>query len=171
MRVVLVAKPGHSDSGVGRYAQALEDILRQQGHNVEVVYPSFPFPQRWLNSIRERFGFDLTAFFNNYPIWATFPQADVYHVTSQNLATLLLWRRPRGKVVITVHDIIPWLTRNDPEIGVYNHKIEQFFDWLSLQGIKRADRVLTDSDYTQETLVRALGTAVPPMKTILLGVD
>ncbi|MEM7334920.1 MAG: glycosyltransferase [Chloroflexota bacterium] len=171
MRVVLVTKPGHSDSGVGRYTQTLETALRQQGHEVVVIHPQIPLPDSWLAACRSRFGIDLTAFLNNYPIWVRYPKADVYHISSQNLATLLLWRRPRGKVVLTVHDIIPWMTRNDPEIGVYNHAIERFFDWLALQGIRRADRVLTDSDYTQQTLARELGTAVPPMKTVLLGVD
>lgn len=170
MRVVLITKPGHTNTGVGRYSLELEKTLQAEGHHVSIVHPSLPVPHHWLATVKKWLGIDLNAFFNNYPIWATYPEADVYHVTSQNLATLLLWRRPKGKTVLTVHDIIPWLTRNNAEIRVYNHQIEQFFDWLALRGIKRADCVLTDSDYTQETLRQELGTAVPPMQTVRLGV-
>ena len=171
MHVVLITKPGHEDTGVGRYTNTLEETLLAHGHYVTVIHPSLPVPEQVIQSIKQRFGWDLNAFFNNYPIWVRYPMADMYHITSQNLATLLLWRRPPGKTILTVHDIIPWLTRFDTELRVYKHRAEALFDWLALRGIRKADMVLTDSDFTQQTLVDELKTAVPPMKTILLGVD
>ena len=102
--------------------------------------------------VQRLFGWDLAAFFNNYPIWARYPQADIYHVTSQNLATLMLLRRPPGVTVVTVHDIIPWLVRNDPELRAYEHRLAEWFDHLALAGLRRADGLLTDSTFTQMSL-------------------
>ncbi len=128
LRIALIAKPGHADSGVGRYTAELQAALEALGHEVILVHPVSPIPEVVARAIRRCAHWDLAAFFNNYPVWARYPQADVYHVTSQNLATLLLLRRPPGVTVVTVHDLIPWLTRHDPELRVYNHRLDAWFD-------------------------------------------
>ena len=56
-------------------------------------------------------GLDADAFFNNYPVRARPPRADVVHIGSQNLATVLLLPRPPVPTVVTVHDIIPYIVR------------------------------------------------------------
>ena len=55
---------------------------------------------------------------------------DVTHLTSQTLGILLLTQRLPRPVVVTVHDILPYMLRNDPELSVYRNK---------------AHRLLTDS--------------------------
>lgn len=151
MDIALISKPGHASTGVGRYTIELERHLRAEGHQVTVIHPLVPLPA-WLVRLIRRFGWDLNAFFNNYPIWASYPPADIYHITSQNLATLMLIRRPPGKTVITVHDIIPWLLRHDAQERVYHHRIDEWFDKLSLRGIQKADAIVTPSAFTAQTL-------------------
>ncbi len=151
MHIALISKPGHASTGVGRYTMELERHLRAEGHRVTVIHPLIPLPT-WVVRLTRRFGWDLNAFFNNYPIWASYPPADIYHITSQNLATLMLIRRPPGKTVITVHDIIPWLLRNDAQERVYHHRIDEWFDKLSLKGIQQADAIVTPSAFTAQTL-------------------
>jgi hypothetical protein len=152
MRIALIARPGHENTGIGRYSGQLRAALEALGHDVLVVNPIVPLPEVLVRVVQRLFGWDLAAFFNNYPIWARYPQADIYHVTSQNLATLMLLRRPPGLTVVTVHDIIPWLVRNDPELRVYEHRLAEWFDRLALAGLRRADGLLTDSAFTQMSL-------------------
>jgi glycosyltransferase involved in cell wall biosynthesis len=156
MRIALIAKPGHADSGVGRYTAQLRAALEAQGHEVLLVQPAAPLPAFAARAVRRLLGWDLAAFFANYPVWARYPRADVYHVTGQNLATLLLLRRPPGKTVVTVHDLIPWLTRDDPELRAYRHRLEAWFDRLALAGLRRAKQLIAVSAYTKETLVEQL---------------
>jgi hypothetical protein len=170
MRIALIAKPGHADSGVGRYTAQLRAALEAQGHEVIVVHPAAPLPAAVARTVRRLLGWDLTAFFNNYPVWARYPRADVYHLTGQNLATLLLLRRPPGVTVVTVHDLIPWLTRDDPQLRVYNHRIAEWFDRLALAGLRRADALIADSEFTRASL-RAAGLAAATSAVIALGVE
>ncbi len=114
---------------------------------------------------------DLGAFFQNFPIWADYPDAQAYHLASQNLATLLMFRRPAGPVIVTVHDIIPYMLRNDRALSSYRTVFDRFFDWLSLQGVRRADRLVADSHYTRDCLVRHLHIAPERIDVVYLGVD
>lgn len=169
MRIALIAKPGHENTGVGRYTGQLRAALEALGHDVLIVHPTVPVPKALVRAVQRVLGWDLTAFFDNYPVWARYPQADIYHVTSQNLATLLLLRRPPGPTVTTVHDIIPWLVRNDPTLRVYDHRLAEWFDRLALAGLRRADGFLADSAFTQESLRRA-DVAVEELTMVVLGV-
>lgn len=152
MKIVLITKQGHRDTGVGRYVEQLAQALMALGHEVAFVYPVIPSPA-WLNNILRRWlNWDLAAFFNNYPVWVRYPSADIYHVTSQNLACLLLFRAPPGKTVITVHDLIPWVTKHDQELRIYRHIFDALFDRLAQLGMRQSDGLVTDSDFTRKTL-------------------
>lgn len=171
MRIALIIKPGHPDTGVGRYNRLLKQTLRELGHQVEIVHPINPFPVRFLNWLQSWFQIDLVSFFNNYPIWARYPPADVYHLTSQNLATLMLFHRPPGKTVITVHDLIPWLSRKDPELRVYRNAIEAGFDRIAIAGLALADSLITDSLYTQDCLKSECNVERVLVTTVRLGIE
>lgn len=170
MNIALIVKPGHLDSGVGRYAQELEGALRAAGHQVSVVHPHVPLPGWLLGALRRWPGWDLQAFLMTYPLWVRYPPADIYHFTSQNLASLLFLRRPRGKVVVTVHDIIPWLVRNDPELCLYRNFIERRFDRLAYRQLKRVDFILTDSEFSKQSMADEFGISAEKIKTVLLGI-
>lgn len=170
MIIALIAKPGHEDTGVGRYARELRATLEALGHDVHVVYPTVPLPDVLVRAVRRLLGWDLVAFFNNYPVWARYPRADVYHLTGQNLATLMLLRSPPGPTVITVHDIIPWLVRDDPELRVYDHRPAEWFDRLALAGLRRADRLIADSAFSKASLQRS-GIAVGDSEVVVLEID
>lgn len=169
--VALVAKAGAPNTGVGRYAHALERSLRACGADSVRLAPSLPpLPRAGYRALR-RLGVDLAAFLANYPVWARYPQADVYHLTSQNLATLLLFRRPRGKVVVTVHDIIPYMLRDIPQLCPYRTAADRLFDRLAMAGLSRADRLVADSQYTRACVVAQLGVAPEKIEVVYLGVD
>jgi glycosyltransferase involved in cell wall biosynthesis len=171
MKIALIVKPGYADSGVGRYAQELERALLASGQQVILVHPVVPLPGWVLKVVKKSTGWDLWAFFNNYPVRIHYPQADIFHFSSQNLASLLFFCRPPGKVVITVHDIIPWLVRNDPELCVYHSRLDRFFDWLANKQLKRFHYILTDSDYSKGSLVKEFCIPAENIQTVLLAID
>lgn len=148
MRIALIAKPGHSSTGVGRYTNELATALEMLGHQVSIIHPRVPFPSWFLRLANLLLRWDLMAFFTNYPIWIAYPKADVYHLTSQNLATLMFFHRPPGKSVVTIHDLIPWLTRDDPQLRTYRHHLDAFFDHLAMRSIARVDGIVADSEDT-----------------------
>jgi hypothetical protein len=170
MHIALIAKAGTMDTGIGRYAFELERWLQAEGHQVSIVNPVVIFPRWLVNWIYRLLGWDLEAFFQNYPIWARYPKADLYHLTSQTLATLMLLRRPPGSVVVTVHDTIPWLVHSDSDLRSYHHRFEKWFDRLALRGIRRVDWVLTDSDFSADSLASLAIGDPPPVDTVYLGI-
>ncbi len=129
-----------------------------------------PLPGIVYNGLR-RFGPDLRTFFLNYPVTAKYPRADVYHLTSQNLASLLLFHRPPGKVIVTVHDIIPYMLRDKPKFKSYGTAIDRFFDRLAMDGLKRADRLIADSHYTKQCIESYLRIPRDKIDVVHLGID
>jgi len=169
--VALIAKPGDPTTGVGRYVQMLQRGLSEAGVAAVRIAPTIPpLPARGYTAL-QRLGVDARAFLANYPYRAAYPRAGLYHFTSQNLATLLLFRPPPGKVVVTVHDIIPYMLRNNPELCTYRTVADRLFDRLAMIGLRRADLLLADSRYTQSCLERHLGIAPARIAVVHLGVD
>jgi hypothetical protein len=171
MKVCLIVKPGHENSGVGRYAATLCSALERAGMEVVITHPIAPFPGWFFGLIKQVLGLDLLAFFNTYPILVNYQPADVYHFTSQNLATLLWLCRPRGPVVITVHDLIPWETRNTPDLSVYKNWFLARFDRLALGYLSRMRIIISDTEYTAGVFRRACPEYDGVIQTIPLAVD
>lgn len=170
-RVALIAKPGGPTTGVGRYVHELQRGLRLAGLDaVRVVPRALPLPYLGYRLL-QRAGVDLLTFLMNYPLWVTYPPVDVYHFTSQNLASLLWFCHPPGKVVVTVHDIIPYMLRNDRQLCTYRTIADRFFDRLAMAGLRRADLLIADSQYTRRCLVEHLGIAPEKISVVYLGID
>jgi glycosyltransferase involved in cell wall biosynthesis len=116
-------------------------------------------------------GYDFGGFVRSYPLRADTRSGYVTHLTSQTLATLLLTQRLPRPVVVTVHDILPYLLQNDPELRVYRHRIDRVVDSCAMRGLRRADRLITDSAYTKQTLVQTLHLSPERIDVVHLGVD
>jgi glycosyltransferase involved in cell wall biosynthesis len=170
MKVALIAKLGHLDSGVGRYVDRLVPALQAAGVEVILVYPRVPLPSWLLNFFKKAFHWDLEAFFLTYPIWITYPPADLYHFTSQNLASLLIFHPPPGKVIVTVHDLIASLIQRDWEVFVYRNFFHKIFDYISSHALKKADRCITVSEFTSKTLVESLQVSIQKIHVIYEGI-
>ena len=170
-KAVLVAKPGGPNTGVGRYVHMLQRGLQEVRVEVSRVAPIVPpFPAAGYAALSHA-RVDLRTFLTNYPVWAEYPTADIYHLTSQNLASLLVSRRPRGRVVVTVHDIIPFMLRGDAELSSYRTIADRIFDRLAMTGLKRADRIMSDSHYTKRCLIEQLGIPASRIDVVYLGID
>jgi glycosyltransferase involved in cell wall biosynthesis len=146
-------------TGIGRYWRMLQGGLRSAGIDAVQVTPTMPPLPSAAYRLLALLGRDLDAFLTNYPLWCPYPPADIYHFGQQALASLLHIRRPRGKVVVTVHDIFPHMMRNDP--------------WFSLavSGLKRADHLIAISHYTKRCLVDHLDLRPESISVVHHGID
>lgn len=170
VEVALIAKPGGAYTGVGRYVATLHETLHAAGAVAVRVAPSVPpLPGSIYGGLR-RLGVDLRAFWLNYPLWAKYPSAQVYHITSQNLASLLCCKRLEGRVIVTVHDIIPFMLRNT-QLSSYRTVADRWFDRLAMLGLKRADVLIADSQATKQSIVDQLGIAPHKINVVYLGID
>jgi glycosyltransferase involved in cell wall biosynthesis len=170
LRVQLVSKPGSASTGIGRYAVALERGLRDAGVEIRNASLQMPAPA-FLTRAARRVGPDLEAFSLSYPLRADLSEGYVTHLTSQTLAILLLSQRMPRPVVVTVHDILPYLLRDDPALSVYRHRVDRLMDDLAMRGLRRADRLIADSHYTKRTVVETLGVPPERIDVVHLGVD
>lgn len=167
----LVAGTTDVNTGIGRYVKMLDAGLQQAGVQTTRVAPTLPVLPDSTYRFLQWFGRDLRAFLKNYPLWATYPEADIYHVTEQTLASLLLFRRPSGKVVVTVHDIFPSMVRNDPQLGSPYGGSEHVYYRLPVAGLKRANHLIAVSEYTKQCVVKHLGIASEKISVVYHGID
>jgi len=91
---------------------------------------------------------------------------DLFHSTNF-MAPLL---RFGGKLVLTVHDIIPL---KHPEFAPRSKKSRAYpiYRWLMRRLVARADLISADSEYSRRDIVEFLGAPPGKVRTIYLGVD
>jgi glycosyltransferase involved in cell wall biosynthesis len=171
LRVQFIAKPARSMSGIERYTRDLSRGLAAAGVDVQVTHPEPVMAAGPVSRMVRRLGLDAGAFFANYPLHVRPLKADVYHLTTQTLATLLCFQRLPGPVVVTVHDIIPYLVRKDAELNTLRSPADRLFYRLALTGLRRADALIADSKYTRQTLIDALGYPPDRIHVVYLSVD
>lgn len=170
MRIQLVSKPTSRRTGIGRYAAELERGLRAAGVELQVTPLRTPIPQ-FAARLAQHGGYDLQTFFQSYPLRAGTQRGWITHITSQTLGMLLLTQRLPRPVVVTVHDILPYLLRHNAELSVYRNSAQRLMDALAMRGLRRADWLIADSDYTRRTLVDALGIPPGRISVVYLGID
>lgn len=168
MRVQLLHKGG-SVTGTQRYAMELYHGLLTAGVDIRLQQPKV-FPSDWLAQPLRRAGVDVQAFFNSYPLALDPHPSDLYHLPTQTMATLLLRRFPYP-FVVSVLDIIPYLTRHDPVLNTFRHRVDAGFYRLALNALRRADGVIAISEYTKRTLVETLGLKPERITVTYMGVD
>lgn len=169
MRIQLIGKPDSQMTGLRRYQDTLYEQLGKQDCSVQKVFSQQPIP-RILNDLGQRFGWDLDSFFQSYPLWGRYLGADVYHLANESLATLLLLCDLRPSVV-TVHGLLPYLLQKKQGRDLYDSKIHRWFDALSVQGLRRAQRIIAVSHFLKGELVRHTGIPDERIDVIHEAVD
>jgi glycosyltransferase involved in cell wall biosynthesis len=169
-KVALICESSDVSTGIGRYQQMLFTGLRDIGIVAKYVTPAVPsLPIASYHMLR-LVGRDLRAFLANYPLWINYPIADIYHVTSQHLAALLWARRPHGKIVVTVHDIFPYMLRKDPSLKS-SYCIDKLYVHLAMAGLQVADHIIAISEYTRQCVVEHLHINPQKISVIYHGID
>jgi glycosyltransferase involved in cell wall biosynthesis len=161
MKIRIVSKPSQSMTGTRRYTEALAAGLASHGHEPEMVAPQMP-P---FAALTKGMGIDLASFFSSYPISLPKGKADICHIPTQTMATLLNTMRFTCPVIVTVLDIIPFVVRKDPDLRTFAHPIDEIFYRWALHGLKKADALMAISEYTKMQLVEHLH--IPPEKILV----
>ena len=168
--IQLVSKPGSRATGIGRYADEILHGLRRADVAVREaeIGPRLP---RVVSGLGRRLGYDADAFLRSYPPRAETHPGYLTHLTTQSLATLLFTQRLPRPVVVTVHDILPFLLRDDRRLSPYRHRFERAIDGLAMRGLRRADRLIAVSHYTKQTIVETFGISPQRIDVVHNGVD
>jgi glycosyltransferase involved in cell wall biosynthesis len=169
-RVALITERSGPRTGIGRYVQMLYSGLEAAGVDVVQAMPRLPQLPNVSYRIFGLLGRDLQAFLTNYPMWSAYPEADVYHLATQTLASLLLFRRPKGRVVVTVHDIFPYMLRKDSQLRS-PYGTDHFYHRLAMAGLRRADHLIAVSHYTKRCLVEILGLPPERITVVYHGIE
>lgn len=167
----LVTKPEERVTGLSRYVDSLEDGLdRLNRIQVQRIYPRLPLATSPITRSLQRLNFDLQAFLSSYPLQIERPDCGIYHLTSQNLATLLATQHIHPAVV-TVHDLIPLLVQGDAQLDTQRHTLERIFFRLAISGLRRADSLIAISEYTRQSIIKALGYPAERIHVVYRAVD
>ncbi len=89
--------------------------------------------------------------------------ADIVHATFQMLAPLKIIKQPK-KFVLTVHDIIPTI------YFTAKQKIKTMW-YLTEYAIPKADKIITDSEFTKNELIEHLDVDEDKIHVVPLGID
>ena len=157
--------------GLARYTEALKEYLANQGIEYTTIEPAYPALIRLADTLARPFGYDVHEFFNTYPISAHFRNGSIKHFTTQMMALLFSIQPDLEKVVISVHDIIPYMMRDDPEQNVYHHFYDRWIDNQAMQNIRKADRILVVSNFTGRMLIEKLDCPQDKIRVVHNAVD
>ena len=171
MNVQLLVRPYAHRIGLARYTASLCEALERAGVPFRLVVPRHPWPVRVTHRLLWPLGWDVRTFFTTYPLAADLEVGVLTHLTAQQMATLLYLHPDLHPVVVTVHDIVPYLTRRQRDLQAYGGIWERWLDTLATRALARADALIADSAYTRETLIQALGYPGERIRVVPLGVD
>jgi len=171
MHVQLIAKCETGMTGTSRYTSDLFQGFQKIRLNAELTFPSQTIIPASIIRGFKSFHIDLETFFANYPLRVNLNGADVYHLTGQMLATLLLFQRFPKPIVVSVLDIIPYLLRHQAESNVFRHWGDTLFYQLALTGLRRANALIAISNYTRQTLIETLKLPADRIHVVYPGID
>jgi glycosyltransferase involved in cell wall biosynthesis len=171
LNVQLLVRPYAHRIGLARYTASLCEALERAGVPFRLVVPRHPWPVRVVHRLLWPLGWDVRTFFTTYPLAADLEMGVLTHLTAQQMATLLWLRPDLHPVVVTVHDIVPYLTRRQRDLQAYGGIWERWLDALVTRALARADALIAVSAYTRETVVQALGYPAERVWIVLEGVD
>ncbi len=158
-------------NSLARYAGALLNQL-QTATDVDMrvaVVKDVPLPTTLLAPLKG-VGVDVAAFFRTYPFLWPHVEGELIHLTHRSQTTLLT-RKPSIPVVVTVHDIIHYQYRDDPEMHIYRHGPHRWIDAIAIQAMRRADALIASSEYTRQALIDIVKVPADRVHRVYLGVD
>jgi glycosyltransferase involved in cell wall biosynthesis len=171
MKVQVLTRDYPDRYGLHHYSKAICRTLAEAGTRFEVVRPELPRLLRGIHGNTIKLGFDVERFFNTFPISAKIDQESLKHLTTQQMGSLLVFQPRIGPVVVSVHDMIPYLVRGHREQDTFRHVVESAFDSLAMAGLKRAECLVASSAYTKLMLIDHLKIPADKIRVVPLGID
>ena len=157
--------------GLARYTSSLQEYLTKAGVEYKLIEPEYPLTLQAAHTMLQPLGYDVKTFFNIYPVSASFSQDSVKHFTTQMMASLFSFQKKFKPVIVTVHDIVPFMMRNDPQQNIYHHFYDRIVDNMAMNNLRRADCIIAISEYTKKMLVEKLGCSADKIMVVLYGLE
>lgn len=172
MKVILISDIKENEkqqkiSGVRRYALTLHTFLKKKKEYPVQLY-STKRSYSFFSFLQTLFGKDINSLLTKMPLFfpfKKFPSDSVIHLTTQTFAIPLAWQKPKQPVIVTVHDIIPYVFHQ------YNSISERFLYKFVIKGLRNATYLITDSEHTKKDLMELLHIPEEKIAVIHLGVD
>lgn len=147
------------------YAESLSKALQEYDSDAFEIHDFTPkMPAFLQNKWGMRF-----ARYILYPLQIPRKTTTLYHIIDHGYGHLIFLLNP-NKTVITVHDLIPVVRWKNGIPHVPSKRIP-LLALFSLQGIKRAKRVITDSECTTRDIVHYIGCDPEKIKVVYPGID
>lgn len=149
--------------GIGKYERSLYPHLARIAGVQRTPIKAYPLPD-WSFRAASLVGRDLRAFTTNSPMYFE-RKCTLVHLSFELLGSALLFYR--GKSVITVHHL------PDLQSEQFRREIGNLW-WLyklSMVGIRRASRIIVDSNWTGTQVQSLLKIASDKIDVVPLGVD
>lgn len=167
MKVAFVSN-GKGISGILSYSSNLKKAISER-IEIEEVDVSRNIP-KIVSVLGRIMPFDAKSVFSNHPLSLPKIKSDIVHFTSQTLSMPLLFRR--YKSIVTVHDIALFeFRRKELFAGKRLSFFRKVFLKLNLMALRKADRIIADSEFTKRRVVEILGYPAEKIDVVYLGVD
>lgn len=156
MRVGIVTDQYSGKTGISVYAENLVKNIGKRA-DIKLISTKKELP------VKRIFGYDLNTALSRFPLAIDARDCDLVHFTSQEQAICLNYQKLNS--VATVHDLIPLefpIMRSLPAKILYK---------AAMQGLKKANHIMTDSEYTKEKVIEKLGLPSKKITVVHLGVD
>lgn len=157
--------------GLARYTASIQKYLSRTGIDYQSVEPAYPLMILAAHTLLKPFGFGVKDFFNIFPISAQFRQGSIKHFSHQMMASMLSFHKNLGTVIITVHDIVPYMMRDDPTQNVYRRFYDRWIDHKAMNNLRKANGLIAISGFTKKMLVEHLGCSEEKIHVVLYGLD
>ena len=106
----------------------------------------------------------------SYPLQARQLEFDINHIIDHAYAHLVSRLKP-AKTIVTVHDLIPYLTWKNKIAGLEQSRHKPWLNIYSLSKLKYADAIITDCMNTRSDLISELNLEQMRIHVIPLGID
>ena len=169
MQISLIAKRDDNMTGLRRYTDTLRQHLIEQSVDVQLSFPRSPLPGA-VERLLHRAGWDLATALQNYPVRVYAEPAAVYHLTSETLATMLVFQN-LAPTIVTVHAFFTYFLGDDPDLSMYRRRVDRWFDLLAVRGLPRAQAIIAVSEYVKSQLVQRVGIPSERIHVIPEAVD
>lgn len=160
--VTLVVRNEDKKTGISTYAEYLEKELIKKNVCVNIIETESSVRVGY-ERIKKFLLFDIQTILKRVPFWLRLPKEGIVHLTDQQQAGCLLWGKNK-KSIVTVHDLIPLTTNEDPFL-------RRALLRIALLGLHNASRIIADSSHTKQDIVKYVNYPSEKIDVVPLGID
>lgn len=154
MRISLIVPEEQEETGVSNYFEELFEHLKTKIKIEKLIFPKITWGLPFFN---------FRVIFKNHPVFFPRYSGDIVHLPNFFYTLPILFKKPK-KLVVTLHDLIPSVYGTSSFLSGLIYK-------MCLRGVKKADRLIVDSENTKKDALQYLKFPESKIDVIPLGVN